>query len=114
MSHDGRVPDEDDRSGRCVERLVAERERRPAAQHEVDLLVAERRLLVRLHDVVARARRDVRVDPEGADVERAAYRTPQERALDDRDRLDVLQTDAPPTVVQDVRSFTETGRAYTR
>ena len=42
MPLDRRVADEDDGAGRCVEHVVAERERRPATEDDVDLLVPER------------------------------------------------------------------------
>ena len=92
------VADEDGGPGRGVERLVVERERRASREDEIDLFVLVRILRVLLDDVVARARRDVRVDPEGADAERPPQRPPEERPSDDRDRLDLAERDALPPV----------------
>jgi hypothetical protein len=88
--------DEDDRAGRSIERLAVERERRTPGEHDVDLLVAERGLRVLLDDDIADAGGGIGVDPERADIERPSDRFPQERAVDDRDRLDLVQTDRLP------------------
>lgn len=90
------VTDEDEGPRRRVECLVIEREGCPTGEHEVDLLVPERALRMLLDDVVARIRRDVRVDSERSDVERPTNRLPQERAAHDRDRLDFVQANALP------------------
>jgi len=51
-----------------------------------------------LDDVVSRIRRDVRVDPEGADVEGPADGSPEKRPVHDRDRLDLVEMCALPAV----------------
>ena len=115
MATDLGIPDEHDRSGGRVHRLVAEREGRAPGEHDVHLLVAERPLGVLLDDVVAGILRHVRVDPERADVECSSDRAPQQRAVHHRDRLDLVEAQAVPARGhQPVRCFTETGRAYTR
>ena len=91
-----RVADEDRGPGRRVEALPVERERRAPCEDEIDLLVAVGPLRVLLDDIVARVGRDVRVDPERADVERPPHRPPEQRAADDRDRLDLVELDALP------------------
>ena len=60
--------------------------------------MAERLLGVLLHDVVSVIRGDIGIDSEGADVERSPHRAPEQRAADDRDRLDLVQPDAAPTL----------------
>ena len=103
VAPDLRVADEDDRARRRVDHLVVERERRSAREDDVDLLVPERLLRVLLDDGVPGVRRDVRVDSEGADVQRPTNRAPEERAADDRNRLDLLEPDAAPPVGHDER-----------
>ena len=92
------VADEDDCPRGRVDGLVVEREGCPAGQHDVHLFVPEGALRVLLDDVVARIGRHVRVDPECSDVERPPDRPPEERAVHDRDRLDLVQADALPTL----------------
>ena len=93
--HEG-ILDEDDGAGRRVQGLTVERERRAPAQDDVHLLVPKRRLGGLLDHVVAGVRGDVGVDPERTDAERPANRSPQECALHDGNRLDLLEPDAPP------------------
>ena len=97
--------------GRCVERLLVERESRTAGEHDVDLLVPERAFRVLLEDVVTRPRCNVGVDPECSDVERSPHRAPQERSVHDRNRLNLVEVDALPAVWHQLRALTETGDA---
>ena len=109
------IPDEHDRSGGRVHRLVGEREGRASGEHDVHLLVAERPLGVFLDDIVAGIPGDVRIDPERADVECSSDRLPQQRAVHHRHRLELVEAQTVPARGhQPVRCFTETGRAYTR
>jgi hypothetical protein len=93
---DGGIADEDGGSGWSVDSLAVEREGRAAGQDDVDLLVSIGLLGVLLDDVVAGLRRDVGVDPEGTHVERPSHGSPEERPVDDRDRLDVVEANALP------------------
>ena len=81
-------PCEDERSGRRVDLVVAERERRPAAQDDVHLLVAVL-LVVLLDHALARLRR-VRVGAERGDPEPPAHRPPDELAVVDRQLLQLV------------------------
>jgi hypothetical protein len=101
---DERIADEQDRSGRRLERFVVQRERGAPREHDVDLLVPERLLGVLLHDLVTRIRREVGVHAERADVERPAQGPPEKRAVDDGDRLDLVDADALPGVGHDAES----------
>ena len=101
MSLDERVPDEDNRAGRSVERFAVERERGVPGKNDVHLFVAERRLRVLLDDVVTGLGSDVRVDPEGPDVERPPNRAPEQGAVDHRDGLDLVDQHALPAVGHD-------------
>jgi hypothetical protein len=67
-------------------------------EDDVDFLVLEALLRVLLDDVLARFGGDVGIDPEGADVERAPDRAPEQRPADDGDRLDLVELDALPAL----------------
>ena len=75
-----RIAEEDGRARGHVDLVAVEHERRPAREHDVELLVAETLLIVLLDDVLADLRRRVRVDPEGRDPEVLPDRRPAQRA----------------------------------
>ncbi len=88
-----RIANEDDRAGRCVDRLAVDRERRSPLDHEVELLVALRAradLVVLADDVRAGLGRAPGVDSETADVQMPADRGPSDRRVAGRD-LDLGQ-----------------------
>src|SRR5207253_2700224 len=63
-----RIADVDERAARRVDLVAGDGERRVAAEHDVELLVTSRPLLVALDHLVA-VRAAPRVDAEGLDVE---------------------------------------------
>ena len=70
MAFHRRVTDEDDRSGRRVERLVVKGEARAPREDDIDLLMLERLLRMLLHDVIPNLRAMYALDPERTYVER--------------------------------------------
>ena len=93
-------------------RLAVERERRVAADDDVQLLVpagaaAGLRLVVLLDDLVADALARVGVDAERADAEPAPHRMPDE-ALGDRDRVELVDVGGFPAGAHRRRSSSST------
>src|SRR5207245_8235829 len=81
--------DEDERSGGSVDLVVAESERRAAAEDDVHLLVAVS-LVVLLDHALARLLGGVRVGAERRDAEAAAHGAPDELSARHRQRLQLV------------------------
>src|SRR5262245_28051607 len=79
-----RLGEEDARAGGRIQLLAVDREPRAARKHDVELLVAAVlvALAMLLDDLVAGARRRVRVDAEALDAERPAERVPEQLAVE--------------------------------